>query len=203
MRKHLFAICVSLILAFSCVSYSDEWEAPHPAIFAAEDGSIAIKVQPGRISDKKPSARAALFRLNRDGSEQILKQFRLVNIPVRVLVPETQVNYFVTLDKWSSVGYEHTLVIYNSNGKVVHSLRLEDLLTEKEILDHVKQTESSRWWREGASFNFEIPTTEHSKEDKSGKVIYVDSYPEQARLNILFPWGKKISIRLSTGKVLP
>ena len=45
--------------------------------------------------------------------------------------------YVVTRDRWHRVGYDHCLVIYGPDGKVVKDFKLEDLLTERDILNNV------------------------------------------------------------------
>jgi hypothetical protein len=183
------------------ICWADSWAAPSPRIFASENGERALKVIPVR-GEKSYTSTATWIRLNQDGSEQTLNQLDLVNAPMRVLIPAETIPFFVTLDTHGSVGYEHTLVIYG-NDKVVHDLKLESLLTSKEILDHVTQSVSSRWWRDKAEFTFEVPSTETVGDKGNHRIVHTRTEPENTRLRIVFPWGKQVSIKLATGEVLP
>ena len=202
MRVNLFAFSVLLTLTSLGICRGDTWAAPFPHIFASEDGETALKVVPLRVEGQSYTSTATWIRLNHDGSEQTLNQLQLVNNPMRVLIPEKTVGFFVTLDNYANLGFEHTLVIYRSNGQMVHDLKLENFLTTKEILDNVEQTISSRWWRKGANFTFEIPSTETVEDKGDYKIKHIEAEPENARLHIIFPWGKRVIIKLATGEVL-
>lgn len=205
MHKTLVAFGLSLALAPINLCQGDEWAAPSARIFASENGYKALKIVPDKPKEFafwKAHSQATSFRLNADGKEQILHQFPLLNTPMQVLIPEQGINFFVTLDTYGHLGYDHTLVIYRSNGQVVRDFKLEDFLTEREIFEHIKRSVRSRWWREAASFAFEIPSTQTEQEVDGQKAIYVKSEPENAILVISFLWDKKVKIKLATGEIL-
>jgi hypothetical protein len=186
-RGLLIALGGMCVLAFCCICRADSWLNPTPRIFASDDGHWALKVLPetAPIGPVKADAiaRAVLFGINGDGSDRIVWKKPLINIPVRALLFKSYHRLFVvTLDTWFRMGYEHSLVIYDKQGKLVRDLRLEDLLTEKEIRAHVTMSTSSRRWRKNANFNFV-----HD--------------PECPKLRITFDWGKVLEVELPTGQV--
>lgn len=199
MSRITVSLHVLFMLASLGVCRGDSWGPPSAKIFASDDGNRALKIVPIRGEGFTFTSTATWIRLNHDGSEQALNQFKLPNAPMRILIPERGVNFFVTIDSHARLGGDHTLVIYRSGGQVVRDLKLENLLTATEILDHVKHTVSSRWWREGAAFVFEVPTTETIVD----KGRFVRSEYEEAKLHLVFPWGKRVVVKLATGEVLP
>jgi hypothetical protein len=186
--------CVSVVwvatfvLAFQSVSRGDSWPNPGARIFASEDGIVGLKVVPEKDYRKKrhPVATGLVFSLNeRDGSENILWKQGLVNIPARALILRSYGTLLavVTLDTYAHMGYEHSLVIYRKDGKLVKDLQLEDLLTKEEIAHQVTRSTSSRWWRMQATFD-----------------LIHD--PKNPKLRISFDWGKVVLVELHTGKIV-
>lgn len=186
-RGLLIALGGMCLLAHSCVCRADSWVNPTPRIFASDDGHWGLKVLPGtpRIGPIPADAVATgiLLGINDDGSDRILWKMPLVNIPVQALVFKSYQKLFVvTLDTWFRMGYEHSLVIYDKEGKVVRDLRLEDFLTEKEWRAHVDVSTSSRHWRKDAKFDF-------VHDEKNPKLL------------ITFDWGKVLEVELPTGEI--
>jgi hypothetical protein len=153
---------------------ADEWQAPTPKIFASEGGRHAFKVLDPHINGR---CEGVLFRLDADGKEQIAWRTKLVNTPYRVRVDDAG-KFVVTIDTYGNLGYEHSLVIYDIEGKVIRDFKLEELLTADEIKTKVKQTESSRWWAKNA-----------------------DLRVERGQLSVRLAWGKDIRVELATGKI--
>jgi hypothetical protein len=190
-------LCLSLLFLSPLVARADSWLPPSPKIFANEDGDKTLKIVPGQGS----KAGATWVRLNADGSELPARSFPLVNMPLRVLVPNSQFDCFVTLDTYARIGYEHAVVVYRTDGTVVRDLKLEDLLTPAEIKEHVRETAGSRWWRNGASFNFVVPTVPMTEGTGDKKRTYEQQDPENIALRIHFTWNKQVDVRLKDGKV--
>ena len=173
------------VLACCSVCRADSWANPTPRIFASDDGYWAFRVIPktGSRGDVDATARGILFRLDDDGSDRILWEKWLVNIPVRVMLFRSYEKVFVvTLDTWARMGYEHSLVVYDGEGKVVRDLKLEDFLTNEEVRDRIDLSASSRHWRKEADL----------------RLMHDQRSP---KLRITFEWGKVVEIELPTGKI--
>lgn len=172
----LVVLLVTMATGWLSRALGDSWLVPKPRIFASEFGDYGLKMIPG-----EPNASATLFTLNEQGEEQTAWQGPLVNIPHRVYISDN--GRVVTVDTYARVGYEHALVVYDENGKVLADYRLEDLLTADEIKAHVLETAGSRWWNTEAQFGFSSVDGE----------IFV----------IKLTWGKVITVDLKTGKLVP
>jgi hypothetical protein len=93
-----------------------------------------------------------------DFRERRIWRARLITYPSRVLVPDDG-RSVVTIDNGScGSGREHTVVVYGERGRIVANLRLQDILTEKEIREKVSHAVSGPDWIEKASFSFERST---------------------------------------------
>lgn len=202
MRKFLVISCLLLVSFVSGVSRGDSWAAPGAHLFASEDGTSAMKIVPNGTG-LKATATATWIKVNRNGALTELSSLPLVNVPLRVLLPGRPLHWFVTLDTHGGAGYKHALVIYRYGGGVVRDLKLEDFLTAEEIRSHVGRSVSSRWWREGTSFRYDVPTTDIAQEKDGKKYFTRKQEPDNARLLITFPWGRQVAIKLATGEVLP
>lgn len=174
---------------------------PEPRAFSSEDGTQILKVVAIREGQDYRKSDARMFAFNRDGSEREIRRFTLINAPERVLISPDGGRYIVTLDTFTFGGRKHTVVIYDNNGKLLHELKLTDLLSLDERAEHVQDTVSSSRWRGHATFGFEIPTTQYQDEKAGRSVTFTKLHPEQMRLNITWPWGRK-SIVLATGEVI-
>jgi hypothetical protein len=161
---------------------ADSWTWPPVRIFSSSDGTAAIKIVPAPKSFSDTTG--TVFTFNPDGSEVVTWSQKLVNAPYSIIVWHgfkwgTRV---VTLDTWGNVGYKHALVVYGEKGQVLVDAKLEDLLTLEEIQKHVAQSTSSRWWRNGATTDFE-------------------GHGDSVKFIITLSWGKVISVNLNTGEI--
>lgn len=155
--------------------WADKWVDPMPRVFASQNGQFGLKcLEPRLLGESK----GMLFTLQKDGSEKIVWMTKFPNTPHQILVSDNG-RFVVTIDTWGVLGGDDSLVIYEERGKRVRNFRLEDLLTANEIKHNVKQTVSSRWWAEHATFQF----------------------LDEDLLRIQLAWGKQIRIRLNTGLV--
>src|SRR5688572_15180272 len=116
----LVALLAAIATGWVSRALGDSWLVPKPRIFASQFGDYGLKMVPG-----DPGASATLFTLNEKGEEQTAWQGPLVNIPYRVYISDT--GQVATVDTYARVGYEHALVVYDANGKVLADYRLEDL----------------------------------------------------------------------------
>src|SRR5580765_801091 len=149
------AITIGLVVASAQIVTADTWIPPRPQIFASSTGAYGFKVQPPSppVRPLHGQSQGILFALAQDRSETVIWTGELVNIPVRAVVSDDG-KYVVTLDTWFRAGYEHCLVIYGEQGRVVADFDLEALLSRDEIANKVEQTFSSRNWLTGARVEF-------------------------------------------------
>jgi hypothetical protein len=94
-----------------------------------------------------------LFARQADGEERVIWSGKLANVPHQVYVTP-DANRVVTIDTYGRLGFDHSLVVYDENGKALADYQLEDVLTGLEIMRYVKQSVSSRWWAQQATFAF-------------------------------------------------
>jgi len=173
-----------LLFALSVAAWADSWPNAGSRVFAETTGGRGFKVIPisaaAGTHAGEVQSRGVLFYLENDGTEKVLWDKLLVNIPVGVLV-SSRGNCVVTLDTWAHMSYEHGLVVYGAKGEVVADFKLEDLLSKDEIQKNVDQSVSSRNWLRDANTRFD-ETAEH--------------------LVITLKWGKLITLDLKTGKIV-
>jgi hypothetical protein len=175
---------------------------PAPHIFSSGDGEKSLKVVPIYEGENRGKAKVTLFRLDRDGSEVAMREFVLDDAPEQVLLPDSGIDYFVAINGHRDKGFKNAIVICHSDGRVVRVLELEDFLSTKEIGEHVQHTISSRRWRTGSTFKFDVPVTESLEDKGNYKLMHTEVHHDKAMLNIAFVWGKQVSIELATGKII-
>ncbi len=178
MKSMTLLVASLVVLGATAGSRGDKFAPPSPRIYASTWGTHGFKMLPPDLRAGGP-ATGILFSLDKDGKEKPVWEEKLVNIPMRVLISEDG-KHVVTIDTYASMGYKHALVVYGEKGKVVADLRLEDLLTEKEITDHIPRTASSRHWAGKADFAFDL-----NRKD----------------VVVTMKWGPVIKVNLATGKV--
>jgi hypothetical protein len=135
-------------------------------------------MQPPPLTTWSGKGQGTLYTLIPDAKENVRWSRELVNIPVRAFLADDG-KFVVTFDTWARLGYEHALVIYGEQGKLVADYDLEALLSADEI-GKVLQTVGSRHWLEGATIAFN---------------------GEWSAIVIAFPWGRTIRVALATGKI--
>jgi hypothetical protein len=157
---------------------ADSWARPTTKRVTSADKLWEFTAEPPKSSPLSGKSTGTLISAK---DKSVVWRAPLVCIPVFIEAYTVDGKpYVVTRDRWHRVGYDHCLVIYGPDGKVVKDYKLEDLLTEREILRHVTHSVSSRWWNEGTKYEFV----------KGGKY------------RMRFKWGKEVVVDLRTGKIL-
>ena len=194
---------LGLALVQSSNARADTFPAvpPQPKLFASVHGMYAFKILPdvsSVVARKRTegvhrpaqavqvfgNSEGVFFALDEDGKEKVIWRAKLVNIPNRAILVESG-KYVVTLDSWRSVGFDHCLVVYGENGKVIADFKLEDLLTAKEI-EVLSGEVTYRPWADKEFAEFE----DRSREDEL--IIRMKHKG----------WAKVIRLSLSTGKLV-
>lgn len=149
-------------------------------MFVSQNGVYGFKIfPPAKADERRPTNEwmGDLFSVQPNGSLKSVWTKRIVNIPMEVRLSDD--GHVVTLDTYANLGYAHSIVVYGKEGQVLGDYALEQILSRSDIANHVDKTVSSRWWRNGAEYEF------------ISKDIFV----------IKLQWGKRVEVNLETGKI--
>lgn len=152
MHMHWLFIGVALIAALHSPSLAlgDSWAQPKPRIFSSKWGAWGFKVlEPKFLRDSV----GELFRLDDNGNEIVVWRERLVNVPHRVFVSNDG-QRIVTIDTYGRLGSDHSIVVYDENGKVLLDGGVDKLLNPIESALFVQQSVSSFHWAKHCQFQF-------------------------------------------------
>jgi hypothetical protein len=148
MRAYTFAIfAVAMLLGTSMLADGLKETATSPGVrvFSSSNGRWSSKVSAARENWQHLPAKATLLAWNPDGSEKVIWQRQLINIPQRVIVydgpPDSRDSfnstYVVTIGSWGENDDEHTVVVYGYDGKIIRDLSLKhvvkDVFSEEEL----------------------------------------------------------------------
>ncbi|MBS0205177.1 MAG: hypothetical protein JSS49_19920 [Planctomycetes bacterium] len=114
-----------------------------------------------------------MFRLDDAGQEQTVWSKALVNFPSHAFVADRG-KYVVTVDTYADMGREHSIVVYDDQGKVRADYKLEDFLTDVDIRDRVPTSSANRWWTTEADFNFVLDSRQFTITTNWGAVVTVN-----------------------------
>jgi hypothetical protein len=203
-RRSILMFALGLALVVSSGARADTFPAgpPQPKLFASAYGTYALKTlpdvssvgtrtrtegvhSPAQAGQIVGTSEGVFFTLDENAKEKVIWRSKLVNIPSRAIMVESG-KYVITLDSWRSAGFDHCLVVYGENGKVIADFKLEDLLTAKEI-EGLPASVTHRSWSDKDIAEFE----DRSREE--GKLIIRMKYNG---------WAKVIRLSLSTGKLV-
>lgn len=218
MLKRL-ALLLLVNFVFATASYSsgtafaDTWTPPSTQVYHASNKRFRLTVTPREIGgaldyfeglqnrEKKPGqrpgstqtfARGVLERSEGHGRWMVVWDMQMVNdvAPVTALVADSG-SYIVTFDNWHFVGFgDNVVVIYDAKGRLIRSLKLDDILPADYIKALPRSVSSIDW------------NGKHRFEESQDLLV----------LQIVVPSGKSYDpdpayverrVRLSTGQVLP
>lgn len=131
------------------ICMADDWLSPTKQTFYSENGRFAVTVVPKELEGRR-DPRAFFYAVGKDGQFQLSKAFKLVNevAPVTALASNDG-RYLVTFDNWFSRGHGNdTIVIYRTDGQLIRSLSLEDVLTAEDIKALPRSVSSIHWGAE-------------------------------------------------------
>ena len=180
-------VVFTFLLSFESISYATSL-LPLPKPFSAYslDQTMRVEVMPGDFQGTKP-VKAAIYKKGASDWTQI-RTIALVNkiCPNEVFVSSS--GSVATVDEWYSEGHQHSVVIYDVNGKLAADHSLEDILTSQEIEAHVKKeanTTARRVWLIGPGWAYW---------GKRPKFQFLDN-----AFLIVTGWGKQLEFDLTTG----
>ena len=171
MAKHRYLVSL-LFLALGWIqtppTHADSWHLPGPRFYVSPGGDVAVRIVPRGVSSQLhyfqdlvdgqenpglpegctlEQPQAEIYRKNRSGSLDLKHTFQLVNpvSPVSALISDDG-RFLVTFDNWHSMGHgDHVVVIYQTDGTLIRSMTLADLLTERDLIQ-LPRSVSSIWW---------------------------------------------------------
>lgn len=165
---HLVAAIIALLMLSATAARADSWALPRETIVKSPDRAVRLVITPRRLSsqldyfrdkvagrdpagqapgDGSATATARLERRTFPGIWRTVWRAPLVNevAPGEALVANGG-RYVVTFDEWHMVGFgDHVVVIYGPDGRLIRSLKLQDILPEDYIYA-IPRSISSIWW---------------------------------------------------------
>lgn len=201
--RNLITLGLGLALVLSAKTRADKFPAgpPQPRLFASEYGKYTFKIlpdpssvgtrrrtegshSPAQAGQVVGSSEGVFFTLDEKGNEKVIWRAKLANIPNRAILVESG-KYVITLDSWHSLGFDHCLVVYGEQGKVIADFKLEDLLTSEEI-EGLPGSITNRGWSDKGISQFE----DRSREDE---LVIRMKYKD---------WEKVIRLSRSSGQII-
>ena len=122
--KWMLAVAVIATIVLQTRSTQAMVAAPVTRVFSNETGNATFKVVP--TGDMK--ATAILTRVDENGTEKVVWQKPLSNLPGRVFVSNHWEPFVATTDSWANAGGAHSIVVYNPKGEVIADLKGDDFL---------------------------------------------------------------------------
>jgi hypothetical protein len=169
LRASLFVL--ACLLALAVTAPADTWATPKPRDYTSPSRNRTFKVVPPQ-NWLFGQAQGTLVLHGKQGKDRTLWQRKLVNLPHQAFVSDHS-DHVVTIDTYGRLGYQHSLVLYGKDGKVLADYQLEDLLSDEESRRHVVRTASSQRWANG-KFGFSADGKEFVARLDWGKVIRID-----------------------------
>ncbi len=125
-----------MVFAAGTPLYADSFAAPKVMVVCSPSGAALARIEPGhpKTSTSEASNAMCLIMLYDPPTEQyrFYKHFVLLNpiLPSTAVLPDDG-SYLVTTD--NAFDNDHTLVLYDSDGRLKKSWDIKDLFSEKEI----------------------------------------------------------------------
>lgn len=167
-RKIRTATLLFVLWSVAATCAADSWSLPETETVYSRNRQFAVSIIPKQLAgqleyfqDKVEGRedagaaegvannwpRALFYSVGPNQQLHLVAEFRLVNevAPVTALVSDDG-QYLATFDNWHSRGYGNdTIVIYRTDGSLVRSLALEDVLTAKDMEVLPRSVSSIQW----------------------------------------------------------
>ena len=153
-------IVAVLSLFVTSVADADSWASAQPIAAVSDDTKWLVRVVPGEsVGDvfgfagapTGPYAEATLFRYDEDlESYSEIRKYRTRNPVSPVEIHVTNEGWLIALDNWHNFGIGIVLAAYDTNGDVVRTFTLSDILSSDNV-EKLDRSVSSIWWRCGTA----------------------------------------------------
>jgi hypothetical protein len=171
MQARKIASTLFVLWSVASLCMADSWRLPTRKTFYSKNRRFAVTIVPKQLAgqleyfadktQERPDAgaaegvpnnwpRAFIYSVHPNGKFNLVTVFKLVNevAPVTALVSDDG-RYLATFDNWHSRGYGNdTIVIYRTDGTLIRSLSLQDVLTTNDIVVLPRSTSSIHWGEE-------------------------------------------------------
>ena len=154
-RATLGALAVAAIVLGLAPARADDWPGPQIRTVVSSDRQWSVRIVPGSSHGDQvgfagaptgPYARGLFHARQGDGTLRRVADVALVNpvAPVDALV--TRRGELITFDNWHNAGFGTAVAIYDSGGRLLVGLTLEQLYGAVKAAQ-IPRSVSSRWWR--------------------------------------------------------
>ena len=162
--NHIFLV-VNIVFISNNV-FADSWALPEEKVYESKNGQYKLTVQPRELSNQlnyfedavdgnenpgqakgKRDKCIGILEKKTENSYKKKWEKELANdvSPVSALVSDNG-KYVVTFDNWHHVGRgENVVVIYNQNGNLIKTYRLDEFISRTETI-RLTNSVSSTWW---------------------------------------------------------
>jgi len=190
-------IVTLLFVLLSETIRSDSQLVKGPAAYNCRDSEYIAEIFPSgsRLKNKEPFCffYRQNFRVSKDEDYNAARRFSLVwsgklvntTAPNAALVSTN--GYLVTLDEHAFLGSNHSIVIYDKNGKMIQDYSLKEVIPDPDIKSQLDKSTSSIWWRNNAKYYFTNPASPRQ------------SLSNPSHLYILLKHNFVIEIKLESG----
>ncbi len=175
---------------------SDTWIPKGPTCYKSVSSFYFAEIFPAhsRINNEKPMC--FFYKTNILNNDEMIydpeKLYSLIwkgelvndGAPNKAIISPN--GYLVTFDEHGNLGYNHSLVIYNKEGKVVKDFQLTDLIPTQDIELFTSST-SSIYWKNDSKYFFINPDKEN------------ESMQNPSHLYVILGTQKVIEIKLESG----
>jgi hypothetical protein len=177
----LSSIWVALLIlaAGAADSLADRWLPPEPRSFESQNRRFIFRTKPKDKSEPLVALGTLWAKRGADAPEEKVWETDLVNVPYFAFVSD--IGQVVTVDTHYKKGYEHSLVVYNTKGKVLADFSDDKFLSKDEIDTKAWYSATSRLWSLNAKLGFDA---------------------KQEQFVATLRWGKVVRVSMDTGKLV-
>ena len=154
-RATFGALAAIVVVLGPVAAHADDWPGPRLRTVVSSDRQWSVRIIPGSSHGDQvgfagaptgPYARGLFHARQGDGTLRLVADVALANpvAPVDALV--TRRGELITFDNWHNAGFGTAVAIYDSGGKLLVGLTLEQLYGAAKAAQ-IPRSVSSRWWR--------------------------------------------------------
>lgn len=181
--NRLLVVGILLILCF-IPAFTDTWIGLEPTSYVCRGMEYIAEIFPPFTAIDSSEKPLCYFYRNgwKENPPELLWKDTLVNrsAPSEVII--SMGGDLVTINDHANLGYQHSVVIYNTEGHLIKTYYLDDLIPKDDMMEFIHST-SSRWWNVDAKYFF----------------VNTKNMWKPTHLYIKLKWGKAMEFRLHDG----